>query len=152
MTILKKTIPRKLIIALIVFSFLGFLDATYMSAEHFAGKIPNCSFLSGCELVMTGEYSTLGSIPIAYMGLTYYLIVFALVIAYKECGVRKILKYLGYLTFIGFLFSLWLIYLQAFIIEAFCLYCIISATTSTILFILVIAAIIESKWLEYLAE
>jgi len=152
MTVLKKTIPRKLIIALIVFSFLGFLDATYLSAEHFAGKIPSCSFLDGCELVTTGKYSMFGPIPIAYMGLAYYLIVFALVIAYKECGVRKILKYLGYLTFLGFLFSLWMIYLQAFIIEAFCLYCIISATTSTILFILVIAAIVESKWLEYLAE
>ncbi len=152
MNTLKETIPKKLVIALLIFSFLGFLDATYLAAEHFAGGIPECSFLSGCELVTTGDYSMLGPIPVAYLGLAYYLVVFVLVMAYRECGVRKILKYLGYLTFFGFLFSLWLIYLQAFIIEAFCLYCIISATTSTILFILVLATIIESKWMQYLAE
>jgi len=152
MTIPKETIPKKLTITLIIISFLGFLNATYLSAEHFAGGIPNCSFLRGCELVTTGEYSMLGPIPIAYMGLAYYLIIFVLVMAYRECGVRKILKYLGYLTFLGFLFSLWLVYLQAFIIKAFCLYCMVSAITSTVLFILILAAIVESRWLEYLAE
>ncbi len=148
----KNTIPRKLVMTLLIFSFLGFLNATYLSAKHFAGAIPNCSFLRGCELVTTGEYSTIGPIPVAYMGLVFYLLVFALIVAYRECGIRKILKYLGYLTFLGFLFSLWLIYLQAFIIEAFCLYCMISATMSTTIFILVLVIAVESKWLEYLAE
>jgi uncharacterized membrane protein len=152
MTISRETIPKKLVITLLIFSFLGFLDATYLSAEHFAGSVPYCSFLTGCELVTTGEYSMIGPIPVAYMGLAYYALIFILVMAYRECGVRKILKYLGYLTFLGFLFSLWMVYLQAFIIEAFCLYCVISATTSTILFILALATLIESKWLEYLAE
>jgi uncharacterized membrane protein len=147
-----KTIPRGLVIALLIFSFIGFLDATYLSAEHFIGGIPECSFLSGCEIVATGEYSTIGPFPVAYLGLTYYLLVFILVIAYKECGLRKILKYLSYITFFGFLFSLWLVYLQAFIIEAFCVYCMVSATTSTILFILVLITRIQAKWLEYLAE
>jgi uncharacterized membrane protein len=147
-----ETIPRRLVIALLFFSFLGFIDATYLSAEHFAGGIPNCSFLSGCEIVTTGQYSTIGPVPLAYLGLGFYFLVFVFVIAYRECGNRKILKYLGYLTFFGFLFSLWLIYLQAFVIESFCLFCLVSAATSTTLFVLVIATIIQSKWLEYLAE
>ncbi len=152
MTVNKNTVPRKLVMTLLIFSFLGFLNATYLSAEYFVGAVPNCFFLHGCELITAGEYSTIGPIPVAYMGLIFYLIIFALVIAYRECGTRKILRYLGYLTFFGFLFSLWLVYLQSFIIEAFCLYCMISAAMSAVLFVLVLVVIIESKWLEYLVE
>lgn len=45
----------------------------------------------------------------------------------------------------GFLVSLNFVYLQAFVLEAFCLYCLISALFSTLLFIGSIWLTIE-KW------
>jgi uncharacterized membrane protein len=49
----------------------------------------------------------------------------------KEWILRSALAF----TSVGFLFSVWFVYVQAFLLKAFCQYCMLSATTSTILFI-----------------
>lgn len=152
MKISEKTVPKGLVTAMLILSFVGFFDAAYLGAEHFSGGIPDCFFQEGCEIVTTGRYSEIGPIPVAYLGLAFYFLVFISMIVYKESGYRKILKYVGYLTFCGFLFSFWLMYAQLFLIGALCVFCVLSALISTALFVLSLAALIQSKWLEYLLE
>ncbi|MBM2817838.1 MAG: Vitamin epoxide reductase family protein [Parcubacteria group bacterium] len=131
-------------------SFLGFLDASYLSVKHFVGTPPPCSVLRGCEEVTTSQYSVIGGIPVALLGAIYYLAIFILILSvlkkrnmFSSSGAEnvaganedKLLNFTACLTVIGLLASLWFIYLQLFVIKAICLYCMFSALTSTALFV-----------------
>ncbi len=135
-------IPSWLIIAFIVVSFLGFLDATYLTAQHYLGTIPPCVITTGCETVLTSEHSVIFGIPTALIGTVYYLLLFFLAIFSLDMK-REVIRLAAFFAPIGFLASLYFVYLQLFVIKEICSYCIVSATTSTILFILGLFIIIK---------
>ncbi len=117
-------------------SFLGFLDASYLTASHYLHFALPCSIINGCETVTTSVYSMLGPVPISLLGAVYYLVILVLLLVYFDNGSQKFLKYAAYLTPIGLLTSIVLVYLQLFVIHALCLYCMGSALSSMLLFIL----------------
>lgn len=126
---------NKLFLAiLILISVVGFADATYLTAKHYLDDPVTCSIFKGCETVTGSKYSTLFSIPIALFGVFYYLVISISLILYME-GVNGMLKFLVFATTMGFAATLYLVYLQAFVLNAFCLFCIISALSSTALFL-----------------
>ncbi len=122
--------------AFIVVGAAGFLDATYLAALHYTNTIPPCIVTSGCETVLTSEYSTLFGVSNALPGALYYLTLFILAVLSLELGRRRILALAALLTPVGFLMSSYFVYLQLFVLKAICFYCMISAAASTILFIL----------------
>lgn len=128
--------PKWLLIIFAVIAFVGFMDAVYLSAVHFLGEVPDCSIIEGCEEVTTSKYATVGPIPIALFGAAYYLFVFLLAVFAIDTGKRSPLVMAIIATWGGFAVTLVLIFLQIFVIRAICLYCLISAVTTTILFIL----------------
>ncbi len=130
------TLPKWAPILFLIVSFAGFLDATYLAAKHFLGSPVTCSLLKGCEVVTSSTYSVMFGIPVALIGALYYLTILILIMVYFDTERQSILRFAVYLTPIGFLASLGFLYLQAFVIKAFCLYCLFSATSSTLLFIL----------------
>jgi uncharacterized membrane protein len=117
-------------------SLIGFLDTTYLTIQHYRGFGLDCGPLFECDAVMTSQYAVIGGIPLALLGTLYYLAVFLLTVAYYDRKNIYILSIIARLTILGFLVSLILAYLLAFIIRAFCFYCLLSALTSTGLFIL----------------
>ncbi len=129
-------IPKWIAVAFLLVSFLGFLDATYLTAKYYLGQPLTCSLLEGCEKVTTSDYATLGGIPIALLGAVYYLAIFVLVLLHLDTGKRTVFLSAVWLTPLGFFVSLWLLYLQLFVILAVCFYCIFSLVTSTALFAL----------------
>ena len=131
---LQNQVPKWVLVAFLVVSFLGFLDATYLAVEHFRGVIPPCTFLSGCEKVITSEYSVIFGVPVALGGSIYYLTVFILTVLFMQTGRIKFLKYVFYLSILVFLASLAFVYLQLFVIYAICIYCMFSVLTSTTIF------------------
>lgn len=135
-TQIPKPILNKLVWALIVISFLGFLDATFLTAEHYLGMLFSCPIFGGCDKVLTGPYSTVLGVPVALAGAVFYLAVFVLGIAYFDTKQKRLLVFAVCLVPFGFAASLWFLYLQIFAIKALCFYCIISAAISTLLFIL----------------
>lgn len=137
MSQLLNPVPKWVLVAFLVVSFLGFLDATYLTIEHFRGVIPPCTFLGGCEKVMTSEYSVLFGVPVALGGSAYYLTVFILTVLFLQTGSEKFFRWASWLATGGFLASLWFLYLQLFVIKAICVYCMFSVVTATTLFVLV---------------
>jgi len=133
---LKKTIPNWLIWSLIAVAFIGFLDATYLTAVHYRGADLGCTDWGSCNEVTTSKYSEIFGIPLALLGALYYLGVFILSLIHFDTKKLLPLKLIPFATAFGFLFSLGLVYLQLFVIHAICLYCMFSALTSTTLFIL----------------
>jgi uncharacterized membrane protein len=123
-------------------SFLGFLDATYLTAQHYLGTIPPCVITTGCETVLTSEHSVIFGIPTALLGSFYYLLLFLLAVFSLDMK-RGIIRFAAFLTPIGFLASLYFVYLQLFVIKEICSYCVVSAAASTILFVLGLFIIIN---------
>lgn len=124
-----------MIIFLFILSMAGLVDATYLTIKHYSHSRVNCSIFEGCELVTTSDYSVLFGIPVALLGVIYYLTFFILALCYLKYKRKYFIKKLFFISTIGFLASIWFMYVQFFIISAFCLYCIISALLSTTLFI-----------------
>ena len=137
------TLPPQLNKALwwsVVLAVLGFLDATYLTIKHYLGTPIPCSILEGCEVVTTSVYSQIGPVPVALLGSLYYLTLLVLFVISIESKnpARKIqlLKITVGLVSAGFLASLGFVYIQLFVLDAICLYCMGSALSSTLLFII----------------
>ncbi len=131
-----KTPRRILVIVISAIALIGFYDATYLTVKHFQNLTPNCSILEGCDVVTTSVYSKIAGIPVALLGSIYYASILALVIAYVDTKKKLFLKMLAHLTWAGLIASAWFVYLQLVVIGAICLYCMGSAVSSTLLFLL----------------
>lgn len=141
-----QSIKRWIVITFATVSFIGFLDATYLTALHYLNVIPPCIVTSGCETVLTSEYNTLfGIIPNALLGSLYYLTLFILAIISLEFAQRRALALTALLTPIGFLMSAYFVYLQLFVLKAICFYCMVSAAASMILFALGVSVVLALK-------
>lgn len=128
------TITRWLSWLLVILAFVGFADATYLTAEHFLGGVPVCVITKGCDTVLTSRYSMIGPIPVALVGALYYLVVFLLSLSNLDAKSQRPLQLITVLTGLGFLASAGFLYLQVAVIQALCIYCLTSAGTSTLLF------------------
>lgn len=136
---------NKLIIGFASLALIGFLDAIYLTVSHYTGHI-NCSVISGCQEVLLSPYSKILGIPLALLGALYYLFIIINSLLYIDNQNKWSRIFLSYLPIFSFVFSLYLLYLMIFIINALCQYCLLSAGTSTILFILSLILINKNKY------
>lgn len=121
---------NKLIIYAAIVAFLGFLDASYLTIEHFKNSIPPCT-TGGCEAVLTSKYAVILGVPMALLGSLFYLSVIVLCLLILTSYKEIFLKIFYILAVWGFVFSMFLLGLQAFVIHSFCQYCLLSVATST---------------------
>lgn len=119
-------------------SLIGLADAIYLTVEHISGRSVRCT-LSGCSDVLSSPYASVRGIPLAAIGAIAYFTVFSLT-TLAAFGYRIAGKLLTLIVSAMFLTTLWLLYLQAFVIGHFCQYCLLSAFVTTTLTVLVIAA------------
>lgn len=116
-----------------IFSLIGLIDATYLTAENIKHNVVNCSALpasiSQCDLVTASSYASIGPIPVALLGIIFYSAIFIL-------AVEKQYQSLFITATIGFVASIYFIFIQAFVLDAFCAYCLVSAVTSTAIFVI----------------
>ena len=128
--------PRWLSWLFVGVSFLGFLDAGYLTANHYLGIPLVCSLLQGCERVTASPYSIMFGVPVALLGVLYYLTIFIFSVWYIDSGRAEALFTMAKLSIFGMAAALWFVSVQLFILHAICLYCMFSALTSTTLFLL----------------
>ncbi len=138
-------IPNIFLIGITLVGFTGFLDSVYLTAKRFVGGPIPCFVFTGCDTVAQSPYALLFGVPLSVIGMFYYLSVILLVVFYFGTKQQIAMKVFSLLSVVGFLASVYFIYLQAFVIKAFCFYCILSAVTSTTLFVLG-----ATIWFQYL--
>ncbi|RLE37695.1 vitamin K epoxide reductase [Candidatus Woesearchaeota archaeon] len=113
---------------LIVLAMIGIIIASYLLYVELNAAAGACG--KGCTAVNTSKYAKIYGVPIALIGVIGYSIVFVTVIL-KVTLLKKhklqIRKFLWTIIFLAFLFSSYLTYLEVFIIQAICPYCIASA-------------------------
>ena len=128
------------------FSLVGLLASWYIyhKKHHKKEKIV-CYISADCDKVVHSQYSRILGIDLEILGLIYYLVLSLLVAA----------NYLGSLTLFGFMifnivfvlsaaafvFSLFLLYVQIFVIRDWCEYCLISVAMSIVIFLIEIMPI-----------
>jgi uncharacterized membrane protein len=125
---------RRLVIT--VMSVLGLFVAGYLSWSHFSGEPVYCGGTNSCELVNSSRFAYLGPIPVAYIGLTGYILILALsLIPQKEDRQWPMLLIFGG-ALIGVMLQWYLFYIEAAVLRAFCYWCITSQALITLIFFL----------------
>ena len=126
-----------------IVALCGLADAAFLTIKHYSGAKVPCSIITGCEQVLTSIYAEIFGIPLAVFGALAYFLAFSLAIL-AIFGNRLMWFLFGVQTTLMTLFTIWLLYLQAFEIQAFCQFCLLSAVITIILFIM---AFISKFWL-----
>ena len=134
----KQSLLRAIPWMVTIFSFLGFLDAAYLTIEHYLGGIPPCSIVSGCETVLTSAYAEILGIPVALIGALYYFTIFMSALLLISFNSEFLWTSIAVSSSVGFLASVYFIYLQIFVIGAVCLYCLFSAAMTFMILSVVI--------------
>lgn len=97
-----------------------------------------CPLNGECEVVTTSKYSKFFGIPVELLGILYYgLIVFVYVLHNLIPWLLSdtVLFFVVGMTIGAFIFSLYLIFIQAFVLKKWCTWCLFSAGFSTFIFI-----------------
>lgn len=126
---------RLFAVAIIILAATGVVDATYLTIKHYTGGPVPCAITSGCETVTTSSYSVVAGVPVALAGAAYYLVMLVMGIIIVETRSVRWIHRLAWCSLAGLLASAYLVYLQAAVLHAYCIYCLASAATSTILFV-----------------
>ena len=118
-----------------VISLIGLADALYLTVEHLSGRSVRCTVISGCSEVLSSPYATIKGIPLAAIGAIAYFVVFSLA-TLAAFGNRAAIKLMLLVLAAMFITTLWLLYLQAFVIRHFCQFCLLSAAVTVTLTVL----------------
>ena len=127
-----------------VVSLVGLADSIYLTVEHVSGRSVQCTIVSGCSEVLSSPYATVRGVPLAAIGTLAYFTVFSLA-TLAAFGYRGTGKLLTFVIGAMFLTTLWLLYLQAFVIRHFCQFCLLSALVTTVLTVLALAALRQKE-------
>jgi uncharacterized membrane protein len=127
--------------ALALLALVGFLIAGYMLAYALGWTGPVICGVGDCEAVQSSEYARIGPIPVALFGVLGYLALLVVSLAgIQPAGVRS--RAVPRLLIIGSLFglgfSIYLTYLEAFVIYAWCQWCVGSAIVMALAFLAVL--------------
>lgn len=120
--------------AILVLSGLGVINTLYLSAHVLSKKPVKCLWFppEWCQKVQYSPYSRTFGIPNPFAGLAMYVVILLLTVMFAT-GVISFTP-IYWIIVVGFLFSLYFTFIQAFVLRAFCTWCVVSALEFTLLF------------------
>lgn len=119
-----------------VVGLAGFLLAAFMWNKKRQRKEFTCPLKGKCHEVINSDYSKIFGIAVEKLGMLYY----ALIIVGYSLLVMELLEFsllnqsLLVATGLAFLFSMYLTYIQFFVLKKICTWCLVSASFCTVLF------------------
>jgi uncharacterized membrane protein len=137
--------PRKWI-ALI--SLLGLFLGAYLTLYKFGYIGSLVCNVSSCEQVQTSRWSMFVGLPVATWGLGFYVVMLVLSLAGMQPSFedsRAISQALLAMASVGLVFTAWLNYLEAFVINAWCEWCVASALMVVALFAFAVLDVKRSR-------
>ena len=128
---------KRMLVALVALA--GVFVASYLTLYKLGYIGTLACAVGSCETVQTSKWATLLGVPVGAWGVAYYIFVLGLAIAGltgQLADSRRLSEILLGVTGFGLVFSLWLTYLELFVIHAICQWCVVSAVLAAILFVL----------------
>lgn len=113
---------RTLRIAVGIVALGGLTLASYLTWAHFDDTALVCLAGGGCETVQSSEYAEIAGIPVALLGVGAYASILALVA--WDSPITRLAA--AAVALVGLLFSMYLLALQLFVIEAVCAWCLVN--------------------------
>ncbi|MBI4038037.1 vitamin K epoxide reductase family protein [Candidatus Daviesbacteria bacterium] len=131
--------------AIFILSLLGLFVSTFLAYEYSLNGPMTCPITgSGCDIVRSSIYANFLGIPIPYLGMAFYLTMAILSVFKSHYQERKLIfKAQFWFALAGVIFGVYLTFLEAFVIKAFCFWCVVSFMISVA--ILVLASILFKK-------
>jgi len=121
------TVPRSLVWASFVLATVGLLDAVYLAYEHGSGSnslaCPDTGHIN-CAKVTTSTYSELHGLPVAYLGLVFFVLLVVVMSPWAWASPSPVLRW-GRVVLVagGLVFAIYLVWAELYRLDAICLYC-----------------------------
>ncbi|MBT3321376.1 MAG: vitamin K epoxide reductase family protein [Anaerolineae bacterium] len=135
---------KKINVYALIAAIIGLLDSAYLTWIKLSHNETLCApGLGDCFTVNTSRYAEVFGIPIAIFGMaTYLLIILILLFENRVAFIEEnsTLALFG-ISLVGVLYSIYLSYLEEFVLHAWCPYCILSAIVITVVFVVSIIRI-----------
>mgnify|MGYP001216799454 CR=1 FL=1 len=146
----EKSFYDKLVYVRYFIIFLGILITSYLIyVNNLSDTMLSCGNVGDCNKVQNSSYGFLLGVPVTFFGLVYFCFLAGL---YSNYFIRKKFTSFNFMELIGFstslsafIFSMYLTYIELFVINEICIWCISIAILSTIIFIINLYALIFVK-------
>ncbi len=125
--------------AILALASIGLIDTGYLTYSHYQAQILRCfghTVVNACQVVTESIYSTILGVPVALIGLCFYIFLITVTILSFKNKYNFLLNLLLPITTLAMLMSLRFVYLQVAVIGYICYYCMLSATLSLTLFVI----------------
>lgn len=124
------------------FSILGLAISAFLAYEYLLPTPVICPITgTGCDIVRKSEYSSILGISIPYLGVLFYTTT-AFISIWLLQRFHKLINSLRFLSaLLAVIFGIYLTYLEAFVIQAYCFWCVSSFIVSVIIFVLASAGL-----------
>jgi uncharacterized membrane protein len=119
-------------------SLLGLAEATYLTAVYLSGETAVCGGSPDCFQVLGSSYAKIGPVPVSGLGALAYFGAFTFA-TFAGFGYARARQFFSWTVIAMFCMTLWLLFVQAFRLHAFCRYCLFSAALVFLLTGLVVA-------------
>ena len=118
-----------------VFSAIGILDTLYLSYHVFSKTDVACWFFPAewCRKVQHSKFSKTLGIPNPFLGLLMYTSI--ILLTYFTLAGQVPAWIVKAVVVFGFAFSLYFTAIQAFVLRAFCTWCVVSAVNFMVMFV-----------------
>jgi uncharacterized membrane protein len=115
--------------------------AIYLTITHYGDQPIACSGLGDCDYVNSSEYAKLAGMPVALIGVAAYVTMLVTSLAALTRRDSSMLLIAWGVAAASFAFSMYLTYVELWVLEAICVYCVVSATVATGLFLALSGAV-----------
>jgi len=119
-------------------ALIGLVEATYLTVMYLSGETAVCGGSPDCFQVLGSSYAKIGKVPLSGLGALAYFSAFTFA-TFAGFGYALARKFFTWTVIAMFCMTLWLLYVQAFRLHAFCRYCLFSAALIFLLTGLVVA-------------
>jgi uncharacterized membrane protein len=107
-------------------ALVGLVEATYLTVIFLSGETAVCGESADCFKVLGSSYAKIGGFPVSGLGALAYFSVFTFA-TFAAFNYARARKFFQWTVIAMFLMTLWLLFVQAFRLHAFCKYCLFSA-------------------------
>lgn len=124
-----------------IFSLLGFGVSAFLFYEYTVSGSVLCPIGGGCDIVRASPFANFFGIPIPIFGIVYYLTMAILAVVHSHQLPHKLVRKLQVLSAAAAVaFGIYLTFLEAFVIKAYCFWCVLSFIISVIIFLVLIVS------------
>jgi len=137
----ERDIPRFSVVAGLALAAVGLGIAVYLTIEHFDSSVTLSCPETGrinCQKVTTSQYSHVAGVPVAVLGLIYFLVALVLLMPSAWRSTSSVIRWARIVwTGLGALMVIYLVWAEFFGVNSICLWCTAVHVVAFLLFVLV---------------